>query len=95
MLQIGDEVVYFSVVFLLVVLVTRSATWATLLTAFLYIFMVMFRFPPVPADRAARVLRPGALSSGGGVPVVAYRGGSHDAPENTLAAIREVRAVVL
>uniref|UniRef100_A0AAX7VRR8 GP-PDE domain-containing protein n=1 Tax=Astatotilapia calliptera TaxID=8154 RepID=A0AAX7VRR8_ASTCA len=89
MLQIGDEVVYFSVVFLLVVLVTRSATWATLLTAFLYIFMVMFRFPPVPADRAARVLRPGALSSGGGVPVVAHRGGSHDAPENTLAAIRE------
>lgn len=95
MLQIEDEVVYFSVVFLLVVLVTRSATWATLLTAFLYIFMVMFRFPPVPADRAARVLRPGALSSGGGVPVVAHRGGSHDAPENTLAAIREVRAVVL
>uniref|UniRef100_A0A668UV10 GP-PDE domain-containing protein n=1 Tax=Oreochromis aureus TaxID=47969 RepID=A0A668UV10_OREAU len=89
MLQIGDEVVYFSVVFLLVVLVTRSATWATLLTAFLYVFMVMFRFPPVPADRAARVLRPRALFSGGGVPVVAHRGGSHDAPENTLAAIRE------
>ncbi|XP_023278980.1 glycerophosphodiester phosphodiesterase 1-like [Seriola lalandi dorsalis] len=87
MLQIGDEVVYFSAVFLLVVLATRSATAASLLTAFLYVFMVMFRFPPVPADQAGRVLRPRAPS--GGVPVVAHRGGSHDAPENTLAAIRE------
>ncbi|XP_054464095.1 glycerophosphodiester phosphodiesterase 1-like [Anoplopoma fimbria] len=87
MLQIGDEVVYFSAVFLLVVLGTRSATGASLITAFLYVFMVMFRFPPVPADQAGRVLRPSAPS--GGVPVVAHRGGSHDAPENTLAAIRE------
>lgn len=89
MLQIGDEVVYFSAVFLLVMLGTRSATGASLLTAFLYVFMVMFRFPPVPAYQAGRVLRPRAPS--GGVPVVAHRGGSHDAPENTLAAIREVR----
>ncbi|XP_030591129.1 glycerophosphodiester phosphodiesterase 1-like [Archocentrus centrarchus] len=88
MLQIGDEAVYFSAVFLLVMLATRSAIWATVLTAFLYTFMVMFRFPPVPADRAARVLRPRAPSPGS-VPVVAHRGGSHDAPENTLAAIRE------
>ncbi|XP_053193867.1 glycerophosphodiester phosphodiesterase 1-like [Scomber japonicus] len=87
MLQIGDEVVYFSAVFLLVILGTRSATGASILTAFLYVFMVMFRFPPVPADQAGRVLRPRAPS--GGVPVVAHRGGSHDAPENTLAAIRE------
>ncbi|KAM6913995.1 glycerophosphodiester phosphodiesterase 1-like [Lycodopsis pacificus] len=87
MLQMGDEVVYFSALFLLVVLGTRSATGASLLTAFLYVFMVMFRFPPVPADQAGRVLRPRAPS--GGVPVVALRGGSYDAPENTLAAIRE------
>ncbi|XP_047427106.1 glycerophosphodiester phosphodiesterase 1-like [Mugil cephalus] len=87
MLQIGDEVMYFSALFLLVLLATRSATGASLLTAFLYVFMVMFRFPPVPADQAGRVLRPGAPS--GSVPVVAHRGGSHDAPENTLAAIRE------
>nr|XP_020477790.1 glycerophosphodiester phosphodiesterase 1-like isoform X2 [Monopterus albus] len=86
MLQIGDEVVHFSAVFLLVMVVTRSATGASLFTAFLYVFMVMFRFPPVPADQARRVLRPRAPS--GGVPVVAHRGGSHDAPENTLAAIR-------
>ncbi|KAM7371996.1 hypothetical protein PAMP_009196 [Pampus punctatissimus] len=87
MLQIGDEVVYFSAVFLLVMLGTRSATGASLLTAFLYVFMVMFRFPPVPADQAGRVLRPRTPT--GGVPVVAHRGGSHDAPENTLSAIRE------
>ncbi|XP_026208021.1 glycerophosphodiester phosphodiesterase 1-like isoform X2 [Anabas testudineus] len=89
MLQVGDEVVYFSAVFLLVMLGTRSATGASLVTAFLYIFMMMFRFPPVPADQAGRVLRPRTPS--GGVPVVAHRGGCHDAPENTLAAIREVR----
>ncbi|XP_068434982.1 glycerophosphodiester phosphodiesterase 1-like [Clinocottus analis] len=87
MLQIGDEVVYFSAVFLLVVLGTRSATGASLLTACLYVFMLMFRFPPVPADQAGRVLRPRAPA--GGVPVVALRGGSFDAPENTVAAIRE------
>lgn len=88
MLQIGDEAVYFSAVFLLVMLGTRSATGASLLTAFLYVFMVMFRFAPVPVEQAGRVLRPRAPS--GGVPVVAHRAGSHDAPENTLAAIREV-----
>nr|XP_046271609.1 glycerophosphodiester phosphodiesterase 1-like [Scatophagus argus] len=87
MLQIGDEVVCFSSVFLLVMLGTRSATGASLLTAFLYVFMVMFRFSPVPVEQAGRVLRPRTPS--GGVPVVAHRGGSHDAPENTLAAIRE------
>lgn len=88
MLQIGDEAVCFSAVFLLVMLTTRRASAASLLTAFLYVFVAMFRFPPVPADQAARVLRPGAAS--GGIPVLARRGGSHDAPENTLAAIREV-----
>ncbi|XP_034567173.1 glycerophosphodiester phosphodiesterase 1-like isoform X2 [Notolabrus celidotus] len=87
MLQLGDEGLYFSAVFLLVMLATRSAAGASLLTAFLYVFMVMFRFPPVPTDQASRVLRPGAPS--GGVPLVARRGGCHDAPENTLAAIRE------
>ncbi|XP_075996661.1 glycerophosphodiester phosphodiesterase 1-like isoform X1 [Genypterus blacodes] len=88
MLQLGDEPMYFSAVFLLVALGTRSATWASILTASLYVFMVMFRFPPVPDEQARRVLRPGRAPSAG-VAVVAHRGGSHDAPENTLAAIRE------
>lgn len=88
MLQIGDEAVCFSAVFLPVLLVTRRASAASLLAAFLYVFVAMFRFPPVPPEQAARVLRPAAAS--GGAPVLANRGGSHDAPENTLAAIREV-----
>lgn len=91
MLQVGEEVVYFSAVFALVLLGTRSAAGASFLTACLYVFMVMFRFPPVPSDQAGRVLRPGAPS--GRVPVVAHRAGCHDAPENTLAAIREVRVI--
>lgn len=88
MLQMGDELVCYSLPFLLVLVATRSATLASLLTLLLYVFMMMFRFAPVPLEQAGRVLRPRA--SLGGVLVVAHRGGSHDAPENTLAAIREV-----
>lgn len=88
MLQIGDEV-YFSAVFLLVLFGTRSAIGASAVTASIYVFIVMFRFPQVPADQASQVLRPTGLASAG-VPVVAHRAGGHDAPENTIAAIREV-----
>ncbi|XP_071268176.1 glycerophosphodiester phosphodiesterase 1-like isoform X1 [Salvelinus alpinus] len=87
MLQIGDEV-YFSAVFLLVLFATRSAIGASAVTASIYVFIVMFRFPQVPADQASQVLRPTGLASAG-VPVVAHRAGGHDAPENTIAAIRE------
>lgn len=89
MLQLGDDVTLYSVVFVLVLLGTRSPVWSAVLTASLYIFLAMFRFPQVPASRARQVLH----GSKGGVSVVAHRGGGHDAPENTIAAIREVRRV--
>nr|XP_019940024.1 PREDICTED: glycerophosphodiester phosphodiesterase 1-like [Paralichthys olivaceus] len=92
MLQLGDEVTLYSVVFVLVLLGTRSPLWTTVLTTSLYLFLAMFRFPQVPASRAQQVLHPaeGAVGSGR-VFAVAHRGGGHDAPENTIAAIREAR----
>lgn len=90
MQQLGDEVVCFSALFLLLILGTRSAVGASLLTAFLYAFMAMFRFAPLPQHQAGLVLRPAAQP--GGIAAMAHRGGGYDAPENTLAAIREVTA---
>lgn len=87
MLQLGDEAVCFSALFLLLMLGTRSAVGASVLTAFLYVFMAMFRFAPLPQHQAGLVLR--AAARPGGIAAVAHRGGGHDAPENTLAAIRE------
>lgn len=92
MLQLGDGVTCFSAVFLLVLLGTRSAVWSTGLTASLYLFLVLFRFPQLPVSRGKQVLRPGARLAPGGVSIVAHRGGGHDAPENTIAAIRAASA---
>lgn len=89
MLQIGDGVTCLSAVFIVVLLGTRSALWSTVVTTSLYFFLVMFRFPQVPASRARQVLRPGKPTVGA-VSVIAHRGGGYDAPENTIAAIREV-----
>lgn len=89
MLQLGEEITLFSLVFCVVLLGTRSPVWSVGLTASLYALLVMARFPQVPASRVQQVLRPDTVAVSGGVSIVAHRGGSHDAPENTMAAIRE------
>ncbi|XP_061686527.1 glycerophosphodiester phosphodiesterase 1 isoform X2 [Syngnathoides biaculeatus] len=85
MLQLGDDVSLYSVVFVVVLLATRSPVWSGVLAGCLYLFLAMFRFPQLPASRARQVLHP---VGSGKVSVVAHRGGGHDAPENTIAAIR-------
>lgn len=89
MLQLGDEVTLYSLVFVLVLLGTRSPLWSTALTTSLYLFLAMFRFPQLATSRARQVLHPVT----GKVSAIAHRGGGHDAPENTIAAIREVSVV--
>lgn len=92
MMHLGDEVVLHSFIFLVVLLGTRNPLWPAAVTASLYLFMFIFRFPQVPTGRARQVLHPSTTAAGfGKVSVVAHRGGGHDAPENTLAAIQEVR----
>lgn len=75
----------FSFLLLLVLLVTRSPFNACLFTGSFYLLLRLFSFEPVPTCRALQVLKPRDR-----VTVIAHRGGSHDAPENTLAAIRQV-----
>ncbi|XP_033908061.1 glycerophosphodiester phosphodiesterase 1 isoform X1 [Acipenser ruthenus] len=89
MLPIGDGFGCFSVVFLVLLLGTRSPLCSTVLTASVYLFLLMFRYQPVPVSRTRQVLRPGRRVAGIGISVIAHRGGAHDAPENTLAAIRK------
>ncbi|KAM9314507.1 glycerophosphodiester phosphodiesterase 1 [Pholidichthys leucotaenia] len=92
MLQLGDEVTVYSVLFLLLLLGTGSTVWTTAITVSLYLFVAVSRFPQVPSSRAQQVLHPHKGTAGfGQVSVAAHRGGGHDAPENTIAAIREAR----
>ncbi|XP_049999205.1 glycerophosphodiester phosphodiesterase 1 isoform X1 [Alexandromys fortis] len=74
----------FSFVLVLLLVLTRSPFNACVLTGSLYILLRLVSFEPVPSRRALQVLKPR-----GRVSVIAHRGGSHDAPENTLAAIRQ------
>lgn len=75
----------FSFLLLLLLLLTRSPFNACLLTGSLYVLLRLFSFEPLPSRRVLQVLKPRDRVS-----AIAHRGGSHDAPENTLAAIRQV-----
>ncbi|XP_012591528.1 glycerophosphodiester phosphodiesterase 1 isoform X1 [Microcebus murinus] len=74
----------FSFLLVLLLLLTRSPFNACVLTGSLFILLRFFSFEPVPSCRALEVLKPRDRVS-----AIAHRGGSHDAPENTLAAIRQ------
>ncbi|XP_025130282.2 glycerophosphodiester phosphodiesterase 1 isoform X2 [Bubalus bubalis] len=74
----------FSFLLLVLLLLTRSPFNACLFTGSLYLLLRLFSFEPVPSRRAMQVLKPRDRVS-----AIAHRGGSHDAPENTLAAIRQ------
>lgn len=92
MLQLGDEATLYSLIFVGILLGTRSPVWTVIITASLYLFLAMFRFPQVPSSRTQKVLHPVKGTAGTGkVSVIAHRGGGHDAPENTIASILEVR----
>uniref|UniRef100_A0A8C5QKN4 Glycerophosphodiester phosphodiesterase 1 n=1 Tax=Leptobrachium leishanense TaxID=445787 RepID=A0A8C5QKN4_9ANUR len=75
--------VSFSGLFVVLLLLSRSPLLSSSLTCALFLLLAAVRFPPLPSSRTLQVLKPR-----GRVSAIAHRGGGHDAPENTLAAIR-------
>ncbi|XP_064529009.1 glycerophosphodiester phosphodiesterase 1 isoform X2 [Pseudopipra pipra] len=85
MLCHGDGLLSFLTALLVVVLaLSRSPTLACLLPAGLYVALHLLSLEPPAARSAQRVLQPRGTAAR-----VAHRGGAHDAPENTLGAIRQ------
>ncbi|KAG8432976.1 hypothetical protein GDO86_017300 [Hymenochirus boettgeri] len=78
-----DLLASFTALFLVLLVLTRNPLLTSVFTGFLYLLLVFCRFHPVPQSRSLQVLKPRGRGS-----VIAHRGGGHDAPENTLAAIR-------
>ncbi|XP_065500714.1 glycerophosphodiester phosphodiesterase 1 [Caloenas nicobarica] len=85
MLCYGEGLVSSLTALLLAVLaLSRSPALACLLPALLYLALHVFSLEPAAPQSAQRVLRPRGAAAR-----IAHRGGAHDAPENTLAAIRQ------
>ncbi|XP_061456284.1 glycerophosphodiester phosphodiesterase 1 [Rhineura floridana] len=74
----------FSALLVAALALTRSAAVSCLLTGGLYLVLRLLSLEPVAPQRAQLVVQPRGNSSR-----IAHRGGAHDAPENTLAAIRQ------
>ncbi|XP_056662551.1 glycerophosphodiester phosphodiesterase 1 isoform X4 [Monodelphis domestica] len=81
----GGLLASFTFLFLVLLLLTRSPFNSCLFAFSFYLLLRFFSYEPVPSRRALQVLKPR-----GRISAIAHRGGGHDAPENTLAAIREV-----
>ncbi|XP_054848656.1 glycerophosphodiester phosphodiesterase 1 [Eublepharis macularius] len=74
----------FSTVLLVTLALSRSAALSCLLTGGLYLVLRLFSLEPASPQRAQLIVQPRDSPAR-----IAHRGGSHDAPENTLAAIRQ------
>lgn len=66
---------------------SRSPALSCVLPAGLYLLLHLCSLEPAAPQSAQRVLKPRGAAAR-----IAHRGGAHDAPENTLAAIRQVSA---